>query len=205
MGADDTAAYHEALDVLPDRVVDLARFLRTLSTREGEVDDDPLERAAYHEDSSGDLYLNWFGLSRMNLIPGMPAWKWRAIVAEVRDLWESNGPDPFAPMPGDDRHRGEVVAKLLLQRCSEFISRYLRDPRPIPLERADELTPRQWEVVILVCNQRLDVPEAAALLGIEPSTARKYLEEAAKALDMTVKELRRRRVAIPVDSPANRS
>lgn len=228
MSGDDTGFYHDALDLVPEQVVELARFLRTLSTNqepEDEIVDDALDQRVWGggtteierwygpEDASmvevTVYFLNWFGLARNCPVPGMPAWRWREIVATVKDLWESKTPydddDPFAEEPRGRNHwsykeRGEATARLLLQLCAEFIGRYLREPRAIPAERAEELSPRQWEVVILVCNQRLDAPEAAALLGIEPSTARKYLEEAAKALDLTVKELRRRRVGIPVDS-----
>lgn len=241
MSPNDTEFYHEALDVVPREVVELARFLRELSvSREtaNRVYDDPLDETSwslrrnatisyYNSEGQVDyrngdvLRLNWFGLGRDCPVPGMPAWKWRQIVSAMRALWDSrplhrweggdedDDSDPFAESNKPRRRwgraeRGDAVAKLLLEQCADFMRTFLVEARPIPIERAEAvLSPRQWEVVALVCNQRLDAPEAAATLGIEVSTVRKYLEEAAKALDMSVKELRRRRIAFPEDSSHN--
>lgn len=199
--------YHGLLDVVPREVAELAAFLRRIAfldaTERATVIDDPLDGSSWGYEP--EPYLNWFGAARRNLVPGMPAWRWRRIIEEVQarfhdPKWrevipvDNNTPEGAGLVSWDVDGRGQSCADWLLDQCAEFIRRFLQAPRPIPFERAQALTPRLWEVAVLVCNRRLDVPEAAQELGIEPTTTRKYLEDAAKALDVSVKELRRRSI-----------
>jgi len=211
----DTQSYHNALDVVPKAVVDLARFFRDLPSalrqKNAFIYSDPLSSLSWsrkyveremfydiHESVTTEVEefrLNWFGIARDCPVAGMPMWRWRQIVDEVRACWNDDEPSP-PPSEYEDDPTGRMCADLLLDRCASFMLTFLEAPRDIPASRATELTPRQWEVVMLVCNRRLDVPEAADALGIEAGTVRKHLDEAAKALDMSVRDLRRRRISL---------
>lgn len=89
-----------------------------------------------------------------------------------------------------DFHRNK--AKQWQRDVAYYIDRYLAPPPPITAEEADQLTLRQWQAVALLCHRRLSPEEAAEQLDVSATTVQRHLEEAAKALGISTKELRRR-------------
>jgi predicted DNA-binding protein (UPF0251 family) len=79
------------------------------------------------------------------------------------------------------------------QGVVSYIARYLAPVAPpITGEEADSLTDRQFQAVAMLCHRRLTPEEAGEQLGVNPTTVQRHLEEAAKSLGLTTKELRRR-------------
>ncbi|MCZ7649605.1 MAG: hypothetical protein M5U26_30815 [Planctomycetota bacterium] len=132
---------------------------------------------------------------RARICPDIPQWLWeemltdlpiRIAMADVEVSLE------VATETEELRHRAMTFGLLVQVQCARSV--YLRSEPEIGPTEAEQLSPRQWEVVALVCNRGLDLPEAAERLGIEPGTARKHFDAAAKSLGLSVKELRRRRL-----------
>lgn len=178
--------YFAALELLPNTVGKMATRLLDLDPS------DPFTEAIPEE------------ILAVCPVYGMPRETWLGIRDEIiakYDFAKADDSDPFRPEPSTDVPTPDVgrdCAALLVRRLAEWATKYLKEePRIRPPEAAN-LSPRQWEAVALLCNRRLELAEAGAIMGCEPGTVKRHFEEAAKALGMSVKDLRRRRLSTGV-------
>ena len=134
--------------------------------------------------------------------PGIPQWAWNEALQKVTNeaTIAAGLAGPFDEIEPNRQYAsiqfGDRCTLILAEALVAFLAKYCREQDTIAPTMASLLSPREWEVVALVCNRRMDLPEAADELGMAVGTARKHFDEAARKLNMSVKELRRRRLEV---------